>query len=171
MRPTLSTINYNVENNLFISLSTCYGAYILKAVELLERIPFAGFIGSAYEIMVKELETDWTSYFDVLLSTKNFYEAIKSLNLSNTRVPYSFFTAEQIFDRYAKAYLAMFNTRKGRREKIKSLHRRVREIQGLKEQYTHGQLNEYFKMFVTNQSHFMEEVKDYFMLRTDKLPF
>lgn len=170
LRPTLSQINYNVENNLFISLATCFGAYIFNAVELLERIPFIGFVGPAYEINIGEVQTDWTLYFENLLLTNNFYDAIKSLKLSNDRVPYTFFPAEQIWDIYCKAYLKMFVSRKDKRTKLISLHRNSKNFPELKK-YSHAELDGIFKSDVSNQKIIMEEVREYFMLRSDKLPF
>ena len=171
LRPSFATLNYNVENNLFISLATCYGAYIFKAVDLLDRIPFAEFIGPVEEIPAGEIEVDWTEYFNILLSKKSFFDAIIGLNGFQTNFRYAFFTAEQIFDRYSKVYLSAFSSRKERREKVMSLHRRVKEFPGLKEQYTAHQLNDIFKLYVTNQKQVIERIKDYFMLRSDKLPF
>jgi hypothetical protein len=55
LRPLLSTINYNIKNNLFVSLATCYGAYLFSAVEMTERIPFCGFVGPAHEFWEKRI--------------------------------------------------------------------------------------------------------------------
>lgn len=171
LKPYLSAINKNIENNLFVSLATCYGAYILSAIDLMERIPFVAFIGPVNEVKTFEVEIDWTTYFDILLTEKEFFLAIKALNESNVRVPYAFYTAEDIFDRYSKAYIAMFSSRKDRREKMRSLAKRAKKLPGIKESYSITQLKDYFKFYVSNQPKFMAQIKDYFLFRSDKLPF
>src|SRR6476620_4016120 len=45
LRSLFTKINCVIHNNLFISLATCYGAYIFQAIDVLDRIPFYAFVG------------------------------------------------------------------------------------------------------------------------------
>lgn len=170
LRPTLSTINYHTENNLFVSLATCYGAFLFSAADMLERVPFLGLIGPAHEVNIGDVQKDWGTYFDILLNSKDFYDAIISLNKSNDRVPYKFFSAEQIWEMYCNAYLEMFASRKDQRAKLLSLHRNSKNFPGL-QNLSHAERDAIFKIYISNQKLIMDGFKEYFLMRTDKQPF
>jgi hypothetical protein len=170
LRPYLIAINYNIENNLFISLATCYGAYIFSSVELFERVPFFAYIGPYEKVKEGEVEADWSCYFDTLLTTKDFNDAIETLNRNNQRVKYVFQTGEDVFDEYKKAYLLTCSTRKQRREKGSSLMKKMLADQSIKSLYSRQEIEDLVKKYSSNLPHVINELKDYYMMLSDKLP-
>lgn len=159
LRPLLVIINYNIQNNLFISLATCYGAYIFNAIDPLDRIPFYAFVGPPVEVKVHEVEADWESYFDTLLTTRDFTCAINALNKSNTRIPYVFYTSEQIFDIVTSVFMKLYRDRKSRRIKMLELVKRAKKMTGTTDKYSDAELRDYFKRYVSNQPKVVKNMK------------
>ncbi len=97
----LQSINITSKNNLFISMASCYGAYLIKAYKKVnEPCPFYGFIGPLNNIGERDLEDSYENYFTKLLDTKDFTRAIKELKASNIDNPneYIFLNSDAYFD-------------------------------------------------------------------------
>jgi len=169
LQPKLSELNYKIGNALFVSLASCFGAYFFRTVDPLERTPFFGYIGPVNEITVNETEIDWAEYFNSLFSTKDFLEAIKSLIKSNGRAAYSFFSGEQIWDICSKGFLALYETRTQKRQKMLELRRQAKKtIPGLR--ISNSQLKDRLKKNINNRPALIGQMKDYFLLRSDVRP-
>lgn len=92
-------ININTKNNLFISISACWGGRIQFETDISEPCPFRGFIGPMDQIYPEDLIVSFSSYFDELLRTNDFDAAIKRLNLYNqSGVQFNHYNAETFFD-------------------------------------------------------------------------
>lgn len=97
--PKLKEINILTENNLFISVSSCFGGHIQFHLKITEPCPFRGFIGPMKIINSKDLLTAFTPFFNVLLKSNDFEEAINALNLSNiSGIPFHHTNSEAFFD-------------------------------------------------------------------------
>ena len=101
----LREINILTANNLTVSLATCHGAYIYREMSLIERAPFWGFVAPWDEIDEDDVEVSFNSFFDTLLDTLDFGEAVSRLNSSNN-LPYRyhFYNSEAVFDRIWTKY-------------------------------------------------------------------
>ena len=120
-------INKLTNNNLFVSLATCHGAYISGAVPPMELSPFWGFVGPWEEVFCQDIMVDFTSFFECILdlnSIKNldFDRCIKVLNESNElSTRYYFLLAETIFEYVYKDYEQKFYQPKALEERINRL--------------------------------------------------
>jgi len=82
----LTEINIASRNNLFVSMAACYGGYLtLQGIKYLskptdQRAPVCGFIGPQSEISYDLIERGFNKYFDCLLETFDFSQALKLLN-------------------------------------------------------------------------------------------
>ncbi|MGL1886203.1 MAG: hypothetical protein OCD76_06785 [Reichenbachiella sp.] len=97
----LRDINIASQNNLFISMATCYGAYLIKAFDQFNKpCPFYGFIGPTDNIGNRDLEDSYSEYFTTLLDSKSFTQAISVLQMSNKENlnDYTFLNSEAYFD-------------------------------------------------------------------------
>jgi hypothetical protein len=82
----LQSINIRCRNNLFISLATCYGAYMVGDYSVFdEPCPFYGYIGPFGEVGNIDLMNGYSEYFSVLLETRKFEKAIEALKNSNKK--------------------------------------------------------------------------------------
>lgn len=84
----LTNINLACRNNLFLSMSSCFGGYL--ATELITRIPtlfedkmyapFYGIIGPPKTITNEQLEIFYEHYFDELLTSLDFNKTMNRVN-------------------------------------------------------------------------------------------
>ncbi len=97
--PIIREINVFSGNNLFISISACWGGNIQFQIKIHEKCPFRGFIGPIDEIYPSDLITSFTPFFDELLQNNDFDKAIKRLNLyNNSGVKFHHLNSEAFFD-------------------------------------------------------------------------
>jgi len=171
LRPLLSAINARINNNLFVSLATCYGAFLINAIDPLDRIPFYAFVGPIDEIKVGELEADWETYFNCLLNTRDFGTAIKEINLRNIHTPYMFYTGEDIFDRMMNIYKNMYQEEDSIKQKIQSLFEQAINMPDMLTKYSPNELLFLIDKHVRNIPGLIDEFKDYFLMKTDHINF
>lgn len=98
-------INVSAHNNLWLSLATCYGAYIFSLILPSKPAPFFGFTGAWEEINVSDLEASYADYFDVFLTSFNVNKALDALNRENPNLPveYKIYHSSEVFSStYAK---------------------------------------------------------------------
>jgi len=118
LKKSLLSINLAVKNNLFISVASCYGAYIFKILNLKEPCPFFGFIGPENEIFEEELEVNFSAFFESLLKENSFDAAIENLNstvgLKNGKTKYAFMSCYGLFDLQAAEFSDAVKSSKGR---------------------------------------------------------
>lgn len=82
--PSISEINTYSGNNLYISVSSCWGGNIQFAIKIDKPCPFRGFIGPMEKIIANDLLVSFTPFFNTLLTTNDFEISISSLNAYNT---------------------------------------------------------------------------------------
>ena len=81
--PILRSINIYSENNLFISVSSCWGGNIQFEIEIGKPCPFREFIGPMNKIKPNDLLISFTNFFNELLISDDFEKAINQLNIYN----------------------------------------------------------------------------------------
>jgi hypothetical protein len=118
LKTPLLKINKITKNNLFISVASCYGAYLFRILNLREPCPFFGYIGPEDSIFPIELETNFSAFFETLLKEGSFDKAIESLNhavaQTNSHQKYSFLSCYGLFDMQAEKFFNQVNNSKGR---------------------------------------------------------
>lgn len=104
-------MNKLCENNLFISMATCFGGYIYTVISPKLRTPFWGFIGPFEEVRQIELLDNYTAFYSEFLLTNNFVEAEKAMNNSNPgriskfRLQNTEYIFAKAYENYEKIYL------------------------------------------------------------------
>lgn len=102
----LIELNILVNIRIWISLATCFGAYIYSIIKPIDRAPFYGYIGAWTEINVIDLQASFESFFDILLDKFNINEAVVGLNRDNPNLPveYKLYEAKDVFKRIYEDY-------------------------------------------------------------------
>ena len=115
LKHPLLEINKLTGNNLFVSLATCFGAYLFKILNLREPCPFYGYICPDHEVGNVKVEADFSIFFETLLVEKSFDRAIETLLYSTPdRSPnYSYLNCYGLFDMMAEKYRSK-NRNRGR---------------------------------------------------------
>lgn len=128
LKEPLREINKTTGNNLFISLATCFGAYLLKIYKPWETCPFVGYISPLREVKNHELEASYSVFFEVLLLEKDFDKAIKALQDTVPRNPkdYVFLNCVGYFDRLISIYKGEKDDPKKRTARAKAIERKFR---------------------------------------------
>ena len=96
-------INFLCENNLFITMATCYGGYIYKAISPRERAPFWGFVGAFEEVYPYEILFNFSAFYEEFLKSLDFNKAQIALNSANSSAV-SKFKFQNTADSFQKAY-------------------------------------------------------------------
>lgn len=160
------TINEILQNQLFVSFATCYGAYIFQVIDPLERSPLFAFIGPPKVAYVTDLEADFFEYFDVLLDTHDFNRAIDALNQGSSEVnKYVFNSSESIFDEVVGNLLKLYQTRPARRNKIESMVKEAWKFPENRKVYSKEYLRNHFGKMLDDRPGHIQQVKDYFLFR------
>ncbi|MDF1676678.1 MAG: hypothetical protein P1U44_13265 [Vicingaceae bacterium] len=102
----LMELNMLVKNNTWLSLATCFGAYIYSIVKPTDRSPFYGYIGPWEEIDIRDIPMSYERFFETLLENFDIKEAVKALNLSNPHKPidYKIYDSNSVFQRVFDKY-------------------------------------------------------------------
>jgi hypothetical protein len=106
LKHPLLEINKMTHNNLFVSLATCYGAYLLKIYKPWEPCPFYGYIGPMAEVKNIEVEASYSIFFEVLLLEDDFSKAIEALQntIPTNSINYAFLNCYGYFDKLISLY-------------------------------------------------------------------
>ncbi len=107
-------INIITKNNLFVSLATCYGAYIYGKIRPTLPAPFFAFIGPWEEVKVQDILKSFATFFEYLLDVDSaqhvdMVEALKRLNESD-KLPFRYYLygAEEVFEKVFEDYERKF---------------------------------------------------------------
>ncbi|MGV1013020.1 MAG: hypothetical protein ACOYBS_11285 [Flavobacterium sp.] len=107
----LSELNFICGGNLFITLATCYGGFIHKAIKPNLRAPFWGFVGAFEEVFYPEILSNFNAFYDEFLQSQDLKQAVIRLNKANEnqKSPFQFQNTEYAFkiayENYEKKYL------------------------------------------------------------------
>lgn len=92
-------INIVTNNNLVMSLATCYGAYFLKEIKILEAAPFCGCVATTGLLYEDEIITRFTIFFETLFESTNFDLAVNRLNnIDGLKYKFQVISAEELFE-------------------------------------------------------------------------
>lgn len=102
----LIKMNVLTENNLFLSLATCFGGYIHSVINPKLRTPFWGFMGPFETVYPDAILANFTAFYDTFIPSGDFRCAEKALNLANSDLVSKFRlqNTEFIFARAYKNY-------------------------------------------------------------------
>lgn len=129
LKLNLVEINFKTKNKLWISLATCYGAYVYTTYSLVHPAPFYGYIGAWEELHVEDIPVSFERFFEKVLSTFDMEAAVKALNLHNPKRPieYRLYSSKDVFEKEYSNYEEETFTEEGldeRADKIISLGKR-----------------------------------------------
>jgi hypothetical protein len=76
----LREINIIINNNLFITMATCFGRYLYKGAVYNKKAPYSGYISASKVVTVDEIMDNFTVLFDVLILSGNLVYAYLTLD-------------------------------------------------------------------------------------------
>lgn len=95
----LVEINMNIGNNLFLTMSVCYGAYLMHEIKPNRPAPFFGFIGSFDKGFYEDSMIRYNDFYTELADSRDLYSATKRLIQSNVEdiSIYAYISSEDVF--------------------------------------------------------------------------
>ena len=117
----LRDLNTIIENNLFITMAVCFGAYIMRLIKVSEPSPFWGIIGSFEEIYVYDLIIRYNEFYTEFLENFDLNKAVEKLHNANPNLEssFKFINSEQTFINVNKKYFSEKFTPKAIGERFK----------------------------------------------------
>lgn len=102
----LMEINELTNIKVWISLATCYGAYIYSIIKPTDKAPFYGYVGAWEELNIEDLSVSFERFFDDLLNDFDVVKALKALNLENPNLPveYKVYNVVDVFKKTYRRY-------------------------------------------------------------------
>ncbi|QIL42387.1 hypothetical protein G7074_25870 [Pedobacter sp. HDW13] len=143
----LVRINEKLQNQLFLSLATCYGAYLFNAISPFNRSPFFGFVGNVQKIPSGEIEYAFSEYFSALLEKLDLDEALLALNAANPNAPFPCIslTSNALYNLICEKLNAKENVRSVKLAIRKRVEKKYKAISKNKSQYSKAELREKIK--------------------------
>lgn len=151
---TLREINILSKNNLFISVSACWGGRIQMETDIEQPCPFRGFIGPMQKIFPRDLIVSFSEFFDEFLRSKDFEKAVNKLNTYNkSGVIFSHYNAESFYDLLIEHYNKSQKGLALREKIVKDLtNQKWANDPNLKQYLTKARLAKEFERLVKNQT-------------------
>ena len=91
-------INIKTQNQLIVTLATCWGSRIWEMIDITKPAPYWGYIGPKESILASVLMEDFSDFYDTLLSTENLDSAVAQLKVNGTRSQYIYLSCKAIFE-------------------------------------------------------------------------
>jgi hypothetical protein len=123
----LRLINIATRNNLFVSLATCHGAYIIGEVLPSEPCPFFACVAPWEKVIAEDVLESFQTFFDFILSVRppekiNFNDAVNYLNLLNGRAwRYYHYNSELLFEKVFEDYEVALGRGRAHSDRVKEL--------------------------------------------------
>ena len=104
----LIAVNIPINNNLFVTLAVCMGAYLMKEIRPTRSCPLWGFVGSFDELYSSDMLMRYTDFYLAFLANFNLDDAVKML-VKPSQHPragnYRFINSEELFKKAYNLYL------------------------------------------------------------------
>lgn len=96
LKVPLIKINTSIENELYLSMATCYGRYIHETIDISMKAPFSGFLSASSIIFEYETLENYSIFFEELIKTREIYRAVKTLSSRGSNLYYK--DVKTVFD-------------------------------------------------------------------------
>lgn len=84
----LREINITINNNLYVTMATCFGRFLYKGAIYNKKTPYSGYISASKEVSGNEIMEDFTVIFDELIFNGNLIYAYLELDKKGSNFYY-----------------------------------------------------------------------------------
>lgn len=126
----LTKTNIACRNNLLITLAACHGIYLTQIVKPTEPVPFCSLVAPTKEIGQGDIDADFKSFYEELLTSFNGDKALEKLNLGSPREnpKYAFINCINLYRSAYSNYHGRYCTGKGAKKRIEKLVTKARSM-------------------------------------------
>jgi len=97
-------LNFNLNNNLFLTLASCRGAHLMRKVQPFDRCPWGFILGSFKDLWSDEIFRDFSKFYKILLDKKDIELAYQALCKINPNADFEIIDSEQTFLKISKYF-------------------------------------------------------------------
>lgn len=163
----LLQLNGICRNNLFVSMATCKGGYIHKAINPSMWAPFWGFMGPIEEVMGEEILANYSSFYDEFLQSGNFNSAVMALHAINPDgySRFRFHNTEFVFQKAYQNYELLYLTPEMVEQRIGHFFSECRPRQEFN-MWSDQMIRDYAKQLIMDEGGFLKKqlMRKFFML-------
>lgn len=167
----LLQLNGICQNNLFVTMATCKGGYIFKAINPAGWSPFWGFVGPFDIVSFGEVIENYSAFYDEFLQSCDFNLAIEALNDSNPsgKSQFRFHNTEYVFQKAYENYELFHLTPVRIEERLEDVLAKCRSIQAF-DSWSDQMIRDHLKYLIINENENIKKrmMRKFFLL--DKFP-
>lgn len=158
----LVAINQATGFDLFVSISACFGAYLMSQVNPIERAPFSACLSATKSLYPDELFRGFYTFYRALLSGKSGTEILTAMKEFNNENDQSFYFGEasDFFQKVCAGYFSNFCTP----EKYVERAKQIQELRAERGLHFIDLETTYIQLAVRERSNFEAFREKYFML-------
>lgn len=123
---SLRVINYAANNNLLITMASCFGAKLIRANSFNERAPFGFLIAPHNKVAEASIEDGFKRFFLKLFHNSDLGEAIGELNDHEKPGKFSYYDAEGLFKVQWHNFKRQFENPETQDARFKELYEKAR---------------------------------------------
>lgn len=162
----LTKINIACRNNLLITLAACHGVYLTQIVKPTKPVPFWGLISPTKEIGQGDIDADFKTFYEELLTSLNGDKALEKLNLGkpNAVPKYAFINCINLYRIAYFNYYMRHCKGKGARKRIEELITKARSTPAVRN-IPIGNLRKKIKYDIRkNEKHYFDKYRRIFFM-------
>lgn len=84
----LIKVNVALENELYVTMASCYGRYLHETIDISMQAPFSGFLSASEIIWDRETLEDYSTFFEELVKTRDVFIAQELLSRRGSKFYY-----------------------------------------------------------------------------------
>lgn len=117
IKDKLIAINIALDNQLFITMASCYGRYLHRTIDVFKKAPFCAFISASKEIYPSEIQTYFEPFFDNLIKTRDMITSYTLLEQHGSVFYYK--DVQVMFDELVALWMIKIESDKSYKESFK----------------------------------------------------
>lgn len=88
LKRPLIKINVTLDNELYLTMATCFGRYLHETIDLSMQAPFSGFLSASDVIWDRETLEDYSLFFEEVIKTRDIFLAEEALSKKGSKLYY-----------------------------------------------------------------------------------
>jgi hypothetical protein len=123
LQPYFLKLNETCGNNLFITMATCNGGFIFKAINPATWSPFWGFVGPFENVSNGDIIENYSAFYTEFLQSLDFNLAVDALNAANSsgQSKFHFRNTEYVFQMAYENYDLLHLTRERIEQRLEAM--------------------------------------------------
>ena len=132
LKKLITPLNISTNLNLMLTLASCFGGAFASTIDPTDRAPVLGLIGPQKEILVGEIQTDFTAFYKEFFNSFSLRNALDALCKNTPKGLYFTISAKDYFYRVWSMYTIQLCTDEAMESRAKDLYCKSKATMGIK---------------------------------------